>query len=355
MNLGGLGVVVVVFLLAWWFTGRLCSPASRFYFLDLPNERSLHTAPLPRTGGLAIFGSVLLGIVASFAVGAGSVLQTNSAILILSMTLLVGAISFWEDLVGWGGRVGLSVGLRLGVQALAAVGVVWGAGLTVKTISVPVLGSLSLGEFAVPVTVLFLMWVANLYNFMDGMDGFAGGMTVVGHGVLGFLAWRGGHHGLMVFAFLVMAAAGGFLSYNLPPARIFMGDVGSVPLGFISATLIVMGVRDGLFDMWAPLLVFSPFFMDATVTLFKRMLRGEQFWHAHREHYYQRLVLAGWGHKKTVLAEYGLMLACGSSALIYLEMSEQWRLILLLGWIAMYYFLAHSVGVIEKQFAELHQ
>jgi len=95
--------------------------------------------------------------------------------------------------------------------------------------------------------------------------------------------------------------------------------------------------------------------MDATVTLFKRMFRGEQFWHAHREHYYQRLVLAGWGHKKTVLAEYGLMLACGSSALIYLEMSEQWRFILLLGWIAIYYFLAHSVGVIEKQFAELHK
>ena len=169
MTTGLLALVALVFLAANGLTRLLCSPASRLYHLDHPNERSLHSEPLPRTGGLAILGSVLLGIIVTVALGEGAIFQANGILWILSMTLLVGAASFWDD------RVGLSPGLRLGVQALAAGGVTWGAGLTVTTISVPLLGSLALGWLAVPVTMLFLMWMANLYNFMDGMDGFAGG------------------------------------------------------------------------------------------------------------------------------------------------------------------------------------
>jgi len=337
----GLSVLLaLVFLAANGLTRLLCSPASRLYLLDHPNERSLHAAPLPRTGGLAIFGSLLLGILVSVALGEGAIFQANAVLWILGMAVLVGAVSFWDD------RAGLSPGLRLGVQALAAAGAVWGAGLTVKTISVPFLGSLSLGWLAVPVTILFLMWVSNLYNFMDGMDGFAGGMTVLGYGFLGVIAWRGDHY-LVGLALLIGTAAGGFLFYNLPPARIFMGDVGSVPLGFIAAALAVMGTRDGLFDIWVPLLIFSPFIMDATVTLVRRLLRGEKVWRAHREHYYQRLVLAGWGHRRTVAVEYVLMLACGLSAVLYGYAGEPLRLAILLGWVGIYMVLAWGVRWVE--------
>lgn len=343
MTAGLLVLLALVFLAANGLTRLLCWPASRLYLLDHPNERSLHAAPLPRTGGLAIFGSVLLGIIVSFAVGTGAAFQTNAILWILSMALLIGAVSFWDD------RAGLSPGLRLGVQALAAAGVVWGGGLTVPAITVPFIGSLTLGWLAVPVTILFLIWLANLYNFMDGMDGFAGGMTVLGYGFLGFMAWRGGHDHLMVLALLIGTAAGGFLFYNLPPARIFMGDVGSVPLGFIAAALAVMGTRDGLFDIWVPLLIFSPFIVDATVTLVRRLLRGEKVWRAHREHYYQRLVLAGWGHRRTVLAEYALMLACGLTAVVYGQAGEPLRLAILLGWMGVYLVLAWGVRWVEGQ------
>lgn len=340
MTVGLLGLVVLVFLSSFGLTRLLCSPASRLYLLDHPNARSLHTEPLPRTGGLAIFGSMFLGIIVCVVLGEGAVFQANAILWILGMALPIGVVSFWDD------RAGLSPGLRLGVQALAAAGVVWGAGLTVPAIPVPFVGSLSLGWLAVPVTVLFFMWMANLYNFMDGMDGFAGGMTMLGYGVLGFIAWRHDHY-LLGLAILIGAAAGGFLLCNLPPARIFMGDVGSVPMGFIAAALAVLGVRDGLFNIWVPLLIFSPFVVDATVTLVRRLLRGERVWRAHREHYYQRLVLAGWGHRRVVLAEYVLMLGCGLSAAVYGQAGETVRAVILLGWIGIYMVLARGVRRVE--------
>jgi UDP-N-acetylmuramyl pentapeptide phosphotransferase/UDP-N-acetylglucosamine-1-phosphate transferase len=94
-------------------------------------------------------------------------------------------------------------------------------------------------------------------------------------------------------------AAAVFLKANFHPARIFLGDVGSVPLGFLAGALGALGVYRDLVPVWFPFVVFAPFFVDATVTLLRRMLRGERFWQAHREHYYQRLVQMGWGHRRT--------------------------------------------------------
>ena len=195
--------------------------------------------------------------------------------------------------------------------------------------------------------MLFIMWMTNLYNFMDGMDGFAGGMTVIGFGFLSLMGWLGDHLLIALMSLLTIAASVGFLFFNLPPAKIFMGDVGSVPLGFLAGTLSVMGVHDGLFDIWIPILIFSPFIVDATATLFHRLWRGKQIWRAHRQHYYQRMVLAGWGHRRTVLVEYGLMLACGISAIFYWKSSEPLQLAILLAWTAVYVLLALSVKAFE--------
>jgi UDP-N-acetylmuramyl pentapeptide phosphotransferase/UDP-N-acetylglucosamine-1-phosphate transferase len=339
-----LGILGLAGLASFGLTRLLCSPASSLYPLDHPNERSLHSAPMPRTGGLAILGGLTLGFLAGYALewpAAALGTKAEAGIWILGVTFIVGAVSFWDD------RAGLSPGFRLTVQTLAAAGVVGGGGMVMTAVAVPFLGSLSLGWFAVPVTILFLVWMANLYNFMDGMDGFAGGMTVLGYGFLGCIAWNGGHTFIMVLAFLIAASAAGFLVFNLPPARIFMGDVGSVPLGFLAAALTVMGTRDGLFDIWVPLLVFSPFVADATVTLARRLMKGEKVWHAHRKHYYQRLVLAGWGHRRTVMVEYALMLACGLSAVAYGQVGELWRFAILLAWMGVYLLLAGAVHRVE--------
>jgi UDP-N-acetylmuramyl pentapeptide phosphotransferase/UDP-N-acetylglucosamine-1-phosphate transferase len=330
----------LVFLLAYAATRYLCSPVAGLRQLDHPNERSLHAVPTPRTGGLAILGSLMLGFAASqvlFPDGA----EAQTSRWIMGAALLIGAVSFWDD------RMGLPPGLRFGVHSAAAVAVVVGTGLTVPQISFPLLGTWTLGPLGPPLAVLFLMWMTNLYNFMDGMDGFAGGMTVVGFGFLAYMALRGGQPGLAALACLVIGATGGFLVYNVPPARIFMGDVGSAPLGFLAGALSLKGVQEQAFDFWVPMLIFSPFLVDATMTLLQRLLRGEKVWQAHREHYYQRLVLSGWSHRKTVVVEYLLMLGCGGSAVLYSYAGEGGQLGILAGWAVLYVALARGVSRVE--------
>lgn len=333
-------LAVLVFLLAYGATRYLCSPVAWLRQLDHPNERSLHAVPTPRTGGLAILGSLMLGFAASqvlFADGA----EAQRSRWIMGAALLIGAVSFWDD------RMGLPPGLRFGVHSAAAVAVVVGTGLTVPQISFPLLGTWTLGPLGPPLAVLFLMWMTNLYNFMDGMDGFAGGMTVVGFGFLAYMALRGGQPGLAALACLIIGATGGFLVYNVPPARIFMGDVGSAPLGFLAGALSLKGVQEQAFDFWVPMLIFSPFLVDATMTLLQRLLRGEKVWQAHREHYYQRLVLSGWSHRKTVVVEYLLMLGCGGSAVVYSYAGGRGQLGILAGWAVLYVALARGVSRVE--------
>jgi UDP-N-acetylmuramyl pentapeptide phosphotransferase/UDP-N-acetylglucosamine-1-phosphate transferase len=112
------------------------------------------------------------------------------------------------------------------------------------------------------------------------------------------------------------AAAAGFLVFNFPPARLFMGDAGSVPLGFLAGALGVVGWSRGFWPIWFPLLVFAPFVCDATLTLLRRALRRERVWQAHRDHYYQRLVRMGFGHKGTAVIEYAAMAGCAAIALL---------------------------------------
>lgn len=193
--------------------------------------------------------------------------------------LLVATISFLDDVKN------LPVLLRLAVHGIAAFALVSG-GLTLP------------GMIGAVVSWFAIVWMMNLYNFMDGMDGLAAGMAVFGFGFLGLAAWLSGNMEYAQLVWIVAASALGFLIPNLPPARIFMGDTGAVTLGMLAAAFSLWGVHDHVFPVWFPILVFSPFIVDATVTLIRRALRREKVWQAHREHYYQCLVLLGLGTSK---------------------------------------------------------
>jgi UDP-N-acetylmuramyl pentapeptide phosphotransferase/UDP-N-acetylglucosamine-1-phosphate transferase len=156
---------------------------------------------------------------------------------------------------------------------------------------------------------------------MDGSDGLAGGMTAIGFSAYAIAAWLGGMIGLSLLSFSIATAAAGFLIFNFPPARIFMGDVGSIPLGFLAGAIGATGWQQGLWPFWFPVMAFAPFIVDASVTLMRRLLRGQRVWQAHRQHYYQRLILSGWSHRKTAASEYALMLACSSAGLLCLRAS----------------------------------
>jgi UDP-N-acetylmuramyl pentapeptide phosphotransferase/UDP-N-acetylglucosamine-1-phosphate transferase len=290
--------------------------------LDHPNERSLHQRPVPRTGGL--------GVSAGIAVSALLASPMEWWPLWLGAALLVG-VSFLEDLVG------LPIIGRLGAHFLAAGALV--AGLLEQ----------GLGWGWAAVVILPVVWMINLYNFMDGMDGLAGGMAVVGFGFLAIAAWVGQHQPLMLVSASIAAAATAFLLFNFHPARIFLGDAGSTTLGFLAAGLGLTGWQYGVWSLWVPLLVFSPFIVDASVTLARRLLRGEKFWQAHRSHYYQRLVLSGWSHRRTALAEYGVMVCCGCGALAFQLASDNVRFAIVGIWTLAFLGLAQVVSAVERR------
>lgn len=329
-------VIALSFVVSVFLTRHLCNPKSRLYVLDHPNRRSLHDQPMPRGGGIAILAAILIsGTIAAGVYGVSIDIAWLGA-----AALLIAGISFLDD------RLTIGLGYRIVIHFAAAGLLVW-SGFGLGSIDLPGTTWILSQPVTVVLSLLFIAWMVNLYNFMDGMDGFAGGMAVIGFSTFAVLGWLADVQLFMVFNLVVAAAAGGFLFFNFPPARIFMGDTGSSLLGFLAAAFMLWADRDGIFPLWIGILVFSPFIVDATVTLFRRMLRGEKVWQAHKIHYYQRLVQLGWGHKRTVLSEYVLMLLCALSAVTarYLVPSAQWLLIV--AWLLAYGVLVFAVHRLE--------
>ncbi len=314
---------------------RLLDPASRLHILDHPNHRSLHRQPVPRTGGVAI----LLGLA-----GAGSLLGVFAGPLSWALVgpilgvIAIAGISLWDDLRRLPWRV------RLGVHLMAA-GLLVVAGLTPVALALPGLEIQLPLWLGVPLTLLGVSWLVNLYNFMDGLDGLAGGMAVIGFGALALAGWRVGDEPFAAIMGLVAAASAGFLVWNWPPARIFMGDVGSSSLGYLAAAACLAADQRGLLPLWAGLLIFSPFILDTTLTLTQRLFRRERLSEAHRSHYYQRLAMC-WGHRETLGAALLLMLACAGSALAVTGLAPAGQGLMLMGWIGIYVLMAWRIHLI---------
>ena len=277
---------LAAFVVALAAARLLLTPAGRRIALDTPNERSLHERPVPRTGGLAIAAGV----------AAACALDWPGFAVALVIAGGLALASFADDVSG------LPMPLRLAMHLAAAA--------MFAALALP-----GIGPIAFVVFVLALAWAANLYNFMDGADGLAGGMALIGFGAYAAAAAIAGLAPLAMLAASIAAASAGFLAFNWHPARLFMGDAGSVPIGFLAAALGLQGWHAGAWPLWFPLLVFAPFALDATLTLARRLARGERVWQAHREHYYQRLVRMGFGHRGTALAEYAAMAGCAALAL----------------------------------------
>ncbi len=281
-------ISLIAFSVAALTVGWLARSRAARLALDKPNARSLHTTPVPRTGGIGL----LLGVAAGWAYATPQMpwgFWTALALLI--------AVSLLDDLRG------LSAAVRLATHLLAAAL----AAVTLIDVQESIL--------LLAVAALAIGWMCNLYNFMDGSDGLAGGMAVSGFLAYAAAAWLAGSTQFALLNLAVAAAAAGFLLYNFHPARIFLGDAGAVPLGFLAAAFGITGWLQHDWTWWFPLLVFSPFIVDASVTLARRLLSGARVWEAHRDHYYQRLVQLGLGHRGTAFAEYALMTACGLAAL----------------------------------------
>lgn len=325
-------VLCISFSVSFFFTSLFCKPASAFHILDYPNPRSLHTTPIPRSGGIAVLAGITASGVLLFAFSN----NREVGLAVISAALPVASVSFLED------RYGVHFGLRIVFHIVAAT-MLFSMGYEISHIELP-------GFFwAIPsfigffFSTLFVVWMINLYNFMDGMDGFASGMAIIGFTSFAFLGWQSDNTLFMETSLIIVGATLGFLIFNLPPAKIFLGDTGSSTLGVLVAAFSLWAARENIFPLWIAGLIFSPFIVDATVTLVYRTVTGEKIWLPHKTHFYQKLVQIGWGHRDTLRAEYLLMLACSGSALLAMQFPNNFQGILLLSWLIIYGLLIFGV------------
>lgn len=252
--------------------------------LDLPSERSSHSVPTPRGGGLAIVIAASMTLVAMAALGH---IQLDSLFAVLVGGLAVAGIGFADD------RLCVKPWARLAVHlAAAAWAVTWLGGLPPLQLGERLV---DLGLAGYLLGVMGITWVLNLFNFMDGIDGIAAseaGFICLGGAVLG-VAYAGPSETTLM-AVIVVAASVGFLVWNWPPASIFMGDVGSGYLGFVISVLALTAARENPVMLFAWLILGAVFLLDATITLIRRLARGERVYEAHRSHAYQWLARR-WG------------------------------------------------------------
>ena len=286
----------------WLATGALIPVLRRRNMLDYPNERSSHIAPTPRGGGIAVIGSVLLAWIALDKAG----LVASSVISIVVGASLLAVVSWIDD---WRG---LSPGVRLVAQGVAVT-----IGILVLPEAQSEFGAWSGPALYFAATGLIWVWWINLFNFMDGIDGLAvSEAAAICAGLLLFaIVGDGADPTAALLAAGIIGAAMGFLVWNWSPARIFLGDVGSIPLGYLSGFLLLdLAVR----GRWKIAFILPLYFLaDATITLFRRLLSGERLWEPHRQHFYQLAVRNGLGHSavvKRVIAADVLLIGCGWAA-----------------------------------------
>lgn len=289
-----LGLAAIAAVLAW-------AMARWRLLMDEPNDRSSHALPTPRGGGVGIVVAAVFGWLLFWNAGFASRSISGGEIGLLLGALIVAAAGLADD------RRAQRALVKFGAQAVAAAAAI-ALGLDLPRVALPFVGPVELGVAGPALAFLWLVGLTNAFNFMDGLDGLAGTTAVVAATGLALAAHVLGDGPTAALAWSLAAASAGFLVLNRPPARIFMGDVGSQFLGFAFAGIgLLLAQRggpvigaSGVGALVVPLLL-SHFLFDTVLTAARRAARGARIWQAHREHLYQRLNAAGFGHGAVTL------------------------------------------------------
>ncbi len=286
-----LSVFALTFLLTW----GLRSYALTRNVLDVPSARSAHSSPMPRGGGLAFVITILMAVPL---LEDARFLAPNGSIALISAGVFIASLGFLDD----HGHVG-SFWRLLGHTVAGTLALYWVGGMPTLHIGI---FELHTGFLLNVLTLFYLVWLLNLYNFMDGIDGLAGIEAVsVCLGMAG-LYWLTGDEGLMVLPLILASGVAGFLCWNFPSARIFMGDAGSGFLGFIVGVLSVQAAHVNVRFFWCWLILLGVFVVDATFTLLRRMLRFEKVYQAHSMHAYQHAARRFRSHPPVTLTVLGI-------------------------------------------------
>ncbi len=288
--------------------------------MDRPDARKVHDRPIPKGGGVGVVVAFLVGILVLYQFATFARIDESYFLGVIGAAFAIALIAFLDDIYDW------PFAIKLGTQVVAAL-VAVGSGLYVADVRLPYLGAVPLGFWGMAVTVVWLLFTTNAVNFIDGLNGLASGVTLIASLFLAFIAAQ--HGGWFGYAASGLLAAGlaGFLPFNFPRARIFMGDVGSQFCGFMLAVLAVVASRfDGveLSFLLMPMLLSGVLF-DVAFTLARRMAQGEQVTQAHRGHLYQVAQRSGMGAVSVTLAHWGFATWGGVCCLIFIAAPSAWK------------------------------
>jgi Fuc2NAc and GlcNAc transferase len=263
-------------LVIYWFGRQL---------LDIPNNRSSHTTPTPRGGGIAIVLATLIAMLVAYTSG----LISHVTLYLLAPGLLMAVLGISDDLIT------LNIRIRLIIQLVTAC-ITTGAILNSTPLSIPMAALLGVAA------IIGIVWLTNLYNFMDGINGLAALQTVFACCSMSFLFYLQGDYNETIPLMLALGSASlGFLYWNFPHAKLFMGDAGSLFIGITLATLMTWTARNDLITACSWLIVLAVFIVDASYTLTFRLVTGQKFYQPHRSHFYQKIAIKLNSHTKATL------------------------------------------------------
>jgi len=310
----------------------------RVRIIDTPNERSSHTNPTPRSGGIAIVVSFYIGLLGLWLVNDNSVFQQAYFWAFCGAALIIALVSIVDDVAGLGFRT------RLGVQ-IGCAALVTAFGIVVEHVGLPGIGIWHLGWVAYPLTVVWIVGLTNAFNFMDGIDGIAGTTAIVAAGFFAVILGMQGSSVLYQVSALIVWASLGFLLWNWQPAKIFMGDSGSQFLGFALATLAVMAGRfdESQVSLYVMPLLFFHYIWDTAYTLGRRWRAGERITEAHRSHLYQLMNRLGFSHARVTGGYMAVGVLQGLGAMVLVSLDGPLRLLVFLPFITLQLILTRTV------------
>jgi UDP-GlcNAc:undecaprenyl-phosphate GlcNAc-1-phosphate transferase len=293
--------------------------------LDRPDARKVHAVATPKGGGVGIVAAFLIGIACLYAFASFSRLANGYFIGVIAASAAIALVAFLDDLRDW------PFAVKLGAQILAASAAL-GTGLFVSVYRIPYFGGVRIGSWGLLPSLFWILFTTNAMNFIDGLDGLAGGVVLIACAFLAVIGAAQGGWFLYFAALLLAAGVVGFLPFNFPRARIFMGDVGSQFCGFV---LAVLGIVASRFDrvpmsfVLVPLLLFGVLY-DVGFTLIRRLAAGERITTPHRGHLYQVAHRAGMPAGAVAVIHWGFVLMGGVCALAFIHASSADKPLILL-------------------------
>lgn len=336
--------IIIIAGCNYFATGLFIKYAKENNITDIPTERSSHSTPTPRGGGI---GFVFTSIIAFIIYFAWQDLLIYSTYLFFVITTTVVASLGWFD-----DRNDLSQTIRFTIQVTVAGLILFFVG-GLDRFSLPYVPEFSLGFFSPFLGILWIVGVTNIYNFMDGIDGIATAQALTASGGWMIFSFLWSEPVLLTVNLVVFASVFVFLIYNWAPAKIFMGDVGSLFLGFFFSVMpfLAASVSDEITiasSLWIGALLLWPFLFDSTYTILRRLIKGKYVFRAHRSHLYQRLYTSGWSHSKISILYLSFSLICLIFSLIYFYEADVIRLLILIMILLISYIHVNFVHQQEK-------